>query len=244
MTRPLRIEYSGAVYHITARGNARQNIFLDDSDRSLFLEVIRNTVTRYNWLCHGFCLMDNHYHLLLETPDPNLSLGMRHLNGVYTQHFNRKHLRVEHVFQGRFKSVLVDKEAHLLELCRYIVLNPVEAKMVFHPSQYSWTSFNFTAKSIKKPSFLSVDWVVGQFSRKRRDTRRLYREFVVGKIDGSIDKPWKKLVDQVILGDEDFVSYIQELIAEKKEIKEIPKSQRYVGRPPLSAIFSVDSLNQ
>jgi len=137
----------------------------------------------------------------------------------------------------------VEKEAHLLELCRYIVLNPVAAKMVLHPSEYAWSSYNFTAKSIKKPAFLFIEWVLSQFSKKKRDARRLYREFVTGKIDDSIDKPWKKLVGQVILGDEDFVSYVQELITEKKAIKEIPKSQRYAGRPPLSAIFSVDSLN-
>jgi REP-associated tyrosine transposase len=243
MARPLRIEYPGAVYHITARGNARQDIFLENADRSLFLRVLAHTVTRYNWLCHAYCLMGNHYHLLLETPDPNLSLGMRHLNGVYTQRFNRKHSRVGHVFQGRFKSVLVEKEVHLLELCRYIVLNPVAAKMVFHPSEHPWSSYNFTAKSIKKPTFLSIDWVLGQFSKKRRDARRLYQEFVVGKYDGNNDNPWKKLVGQVILGSDDFVTYIQDLIAEKKEIKEIPKLQRYSGRPPLSRLFSVGSLN-
>ena len=243
MARPLRIEYPGAVYHVTARGNAREDIFLEDADRRLFLEVLGNTVTRYNWLCHAYCLMDNHYHLLLETPDPNLSLGMRHLNGVYTQRFNRKHSRVGHVFQGRFKSILVEKEAHLLELCRYIVLNPVAAKMVLHPSEYPWSSYNFTAKSIKKPAFLSIDWVLGQFSKKRRNARKLYGEFVTGKINDRTDKPWKKLVGQVILGSEDFVFYIQDLIVEKKEIKEIPKPQRFSSRPPLSVLFPDDSQN-
>ncbi len=129
MVRPLRIEFPGAVYHLTSRGNARNNIYLDDYDRQRFLKILANVIDRYNWLCHAFCLMDNHYHLLIETPDPNLSMGMRQLNGVYTQGFNRIHNRVGHVFQGRYKAILVEKDEHLLELCRYIVLNPLRAGM-------------------------------------------------------------------------------------------------------------------
>ena len=136
MARPLRIEYPGAVYHVTARGNAQQAICKDDGDRYLFLEVFASTIRRHNWLCHAYCLMDNHYHLLLETPDPNLFLGMRQLNGVYTQRYNRLHSRVGHLFQGRFKSIVVEKESYLLELCRYVVLNPVAAHMVDQVSVY------------------------------------------------------------------------------------------------------------
>jgi REP element-mobilizing transposase RayT len=110
MARPLRIEYPGAVYHVTARGNARRKIYMDDTDRQQFLAILGSTIGKYNWLCHAYCLMDNHYHLLIETPDPNLSLGMRQLNGVYTQFFNRQHKRPGHVFQGRFKAILVDKK--------------------------------------------------------------------------------------------------------------------------------------
>ena len=109
MARPLRLEFPGAIYHITSRGNAREDIFVDDRDREVFLSVLTDTVDRYNWLCHAYCLMDNHYHLLIETPDPTLSLGMRQLNGVYTQAFNRMHHRVGHIFQGRYKSILVEK---------------------------------------------------------------------------------------------------------------------------------------
>ena len=110
MARPLRIEYPSAVYHVTARGNARRKIYMDDTDRQQFLTILGSTIGQYNWLCHAYCLMDNHYHLLIETPDPNLSLGMRQLNGVYTQFFNRQHKRPGHVFQGRFKAILVDKK--------------------------------------------------------------------------------------------------------------------------------------
>ena len=130
MARPLRIEFAGAVYHVTSRGNHRAMIYEDDGDRVLFLEVLESVVERFNWLCHAYCLMGNHYHLLIETPEGNLSAGMRHLNQVYTQRYNRAHGVVGHLFQGRFKSVLIEKEAHLLEVCRYVVLNPVRAGMV------------------------------------------------------------------------------------------------------------------
>jgi len=132
----MRIEFPGAISHITSRGNARLPIFEDHHDRNRFLSILEEVVKRYNWLCHGYCLMDNHYHMLVETKEGNLSLGMRHLNGVYTQSFNRRHDRVGHVFQGRFKSILVEQGSYLLELCRYVVLNPVRAGMVKHAGRY------------------------------------------------------------------------------------------------------------
>ena len=127
MTRPLRIEYPGAIYHITSRGNARERIFLEDADRLIFLEVLGSVVKKYNWLCHAYCLMDNHYHALIETPDPNLSLGMRQLNGVYTQSFNRRQSRVGHVFQGRYKSILVQKMSIYLSS---VVIAPSKARRI------------------------------------------------------------------------------------------------------------------
>ena len=130
MARPLRLEYEGAVYHVTSRGNARDEIFLGDVDRAQFLETLGDAIRRHGWICHAYCLMTNHYHLLIETPEAGLSRGMQLLNGVYTQWFNRRHQRVGHLFQGRFKAVLVEKESHLLELARYVVLNPVRAGMV------------------------------------------------------------------------------------------------------------------
>lgn len=130
MARPLRLEFPGAIYHVTSRGNARNAIFLDDEDRVLFLACLGAVVTRFGWWCHAYCLMDNHYHLLIETPEGDLSRGMRQLNGVYTQRFNRRHGRAGHVFQGRFKAIVVDRDSYLLELCRYVVLNPIRAGMV------------------------------------------------------------------------------------------------------------------
>ena len=157
MARPLRIEYPEALYHITSRGNARSPVFDDDRDRREFLMILEDVVGRYKWLCHAFCLMDNHYHLLVETVDGNVSLGMRHLNGVYTQAFNRRHHRVGHVFQGRFTSVLVERESYLLELCRYVVLNPVRAGIVKHPGAYRWSSYKSTGGLVKPAPFLKVN---------------------------------------------------------------------------------------
>ncbi len=145
MTRPLRIEYAGAVYHITSRGNEKKAVFKDDQDRINFLNTLQHVNKRYNWLCHAYCMMDNHYHLLIETPDGNLALGMRQLNGVYTQLFNKRHQRTGHLFQGRYKSILIQKDSHLLEVCRYVVLNPVRARMVERPEVWKWSSYRATA---------------------------------------------------------------------------------------------------
>ncbi len=167
MARPLRIEYPGAVYHVTSRGNAREPIFADDADRRILLQTLEDVICRYNWICHAYCLMGNHYHLKLETVDPNLSLGMRQLNGVYTQRFNRHHQRVGHVFQGRYKAILVEKNEHLLELCRYIVLNPVRACLVDIPEKWPWSSYLATSSAVKAPEILTVDWVLAQFGKTR-----------------------------------------------------------------------------
>ena len=144
MSRPLRLEFSGALYHVTSRGNEKKPIFVDDVDFKIFLSLMAEVCQRFNWVIHSYCLMTNHYHLIVETPDGNLSRGMRHLNGVYTQRFNSKHKRVGHLFQGRYKAILVDKDSYLLELCRYVVLNPVRAKMVEAPGNWQWSSFLVT----------------------------------------------------------------------------------------------------
>src|SRR3990172_3671313 len=141
MTRPLRVVYPGAVYHVTARGNERKAIARDDVDRGRFVATLAQMVEHYRVVCHAWVLMDNHYHLLLETPEANLSRAIRHLNGVYTQTFNRRHRRGGHLFQGRYTAILVEKQPHLLELCRYVVLNPVRAGIPPRVGGWPWSSY-------------------------------------------------------------------------------------------------------
>ncbi len=232
MARPLRIEYPGAIYHITTRGNARQPIFKDDKDREVFLEVLGHVVDRYNWLCHAYCLMDNHYHLLIETPEGNLSLGMRQLNGIYTQRFNRKHNIVGHVFQGRFKAILVDKENYLLELCRYVVLNPVRAGIVKLPWKYKWSSYGATAGMAESPSFLTTDWILSQFGHGAGNS---YKSFVRDGVKKS--GPWENLRGQILLGGDKFVVGLEPYLKQAQKVREVPRGQRFVERPSLGELF-------
>ena len=155
MARPLRIEYPDALYHVTSRGNRQEDIYLDDQDRNAFLKTLSRVCDRFNWVCHSYCLMSNHYHLMIETPEANLSEGMRQLNGVYTQTLNRNHSRVGHVFQGRYKAILVQKDSYLLELSRYIVLNPVRASMVHSAKDWRWSSYQSTAGLVATPNWLT-----------------------------------------------------------------------------------------
>jgi REP element-mobilizing transposase RayT len=236
MTRPLRIEYSGAVYHITSRGNEKKAVFRDDQDRINFLNVLQHVNKRYDWICHAYCLMDNHYHLLIETPDANLSLGMRQLNGVYTQVFNKRHQRTGHLFQGRYTSILIQKDSHLLEVCRYVVLNPVRANVVERPEAWKWSSYRATAGRETPASCLTVDWVLGQFSRKRTKAEQEYRQFVTWGIGK--ETIWGEVKGQSILGEDDFVEGLIPHIKKYQDIPEIPKSHRYVNRPGLERIFT------
>ncbi|HXV79694.1 MAG TPA: transposase [Candidatus Binatia bacterium] len=234
MARPLRLEFAGAVYHLTSRGNARQKIFFNDGDRELFLDTLAHITFRYGWLCHAYCLMENHYHLLIETPKANLSLGMRQLNGIYTQSFNRRHRRVGHLFQGRFKAILVEKESYLLELCRYIVLNPVRVKGRTSPAAWKWSSYRPTAGLVAVPEFLSTDWLLEQFGQNRRVAQKRYREFVR---DGIANRPWDALKAQIYLGSDKF---IERHSAQDKQINEIPRVQLQAIKPTLERIFAKD----
>jgi putative transposase len=237
MSRPLRIEFPGAVYHVTARGNARNNIFLDDEDRENFLSLLASIVKRYNWLCHAYCLMDNHYHLMIETIDGNLSMGMRQLNGIYTQKYNRRHQRTGHILQGRFKALLVEKESYLLELCRYVVLNPVRASLVQAPEDWKWSSYKATAGFDQGPDFLTTDWTLALFNDKQKKAHGLYRSFVKEGIGQR--SPWVELRGQILLGGENFFQRFKDLLEDKKKVKEITRPQRFVDRPGLDTVFNV-----
>ncbi len=235
MARPLRIEYAGAVYHITSRGNARRSIFKDDKDRAMLLNLLGEVNDRYHWFCHAYCLMNNHYHLVIETRDGNLAKGMRQLNGVYTMRFNRRHGSVGHVFQGRYRAILIQKESYLLEACRYVVLNPVRAKAVEVPEEWRWSSYRATVGMEKAHTCLTTEWVLGQFGSKKRVAERRYRAFVNDGIGE--DSIWEDVRGQSILGEEDFVERLIDFVRGYEEAIEIPKGQRYVTRPSLGEIF-------
>ena len=232
MARPLRLEFAGAVYHLTSRGNARHKVFFTDSDRQLFLDTVAHVVSRYRWICHAYCLMANHYHLLVETPKGNLSIGMRQLNGLYTQSFNRRHKRVGHLFQGRYKAILVEKESYLLELCRYIVLNPVRVRGGAKPGSWKWSSYRATAGLAAVPEFLSTDWLLEQFGKSRSAAQKRYREFVRAGIE---KWPWEDLKGQIYLGSEEF---IERHSVGAKALKEIPRAQLKAIKPTLERIFA------
>ncbi len=232
MARPLRIEYSGAVYHVTCRGNARERIYRVDPDRSLFLATLGQVVDRYTWRCHAYCLMPNHYHLVVETLEPSLSRGMRQLNGVYTQEFNRRHLRTGHVFQGRFKAILVQRDAYLLELSRYVVLNPVRAQLARTARDWPWSSYRATAGLEPAAPFLTTAWLLDQFHTSTPRARDAYRAFVSAGRGATI---WENLRGQIYLGDEAFV---EEHATSNRGAAEVPRAQWLADRPALGDVVT------
>lgn len=235
MARPLRIEYSGALYHISTRGNAQQKIFKDQVDQKTFLNLLTQVNKRYKWHCHAYCLMNNHYHLVIETEEATLSKGMRHLNGVYTQAYNGRHHRVGHLFQGRFKAILIEKETYLLEVCRYVVLNPVRAKIGQQPDAWEWSSYCGTAGTHKPHPCLTVEWILGQFGTFGTEARRRYRKFVQEGIGGA--SLWEKVKGQSLLGEESFIEKVCPVFEGRKQNQEIPRTQRYLARPELEKMF-------
>lgn len=234
MARPLRIEFAGALYHVTSRGDRREAIFEDDEDRLSFLAVLKEVVERFNWLCHAYCLMSNHYHLMVETPDGNLSKGMRQLNGMFTQASNRRHRRTGHLLQGRFKGILVDKHSYLLELARYVVLNPVRAGMVKRPEAYPWSSYWAMIGTAPVPTWLATDGLLSQFGKRRAEARQRYRRFV----QEGIGRPsvWSELRQQMYLGDEKFVERMQKQIKVQGDELSIPRAHRKAAPPSLATI--------
>jgi len=233
MTRPLRLEFAGALYHLSARGDRHEPIFEDDQDRLVFLDLLAKEVLQQGWVLYAFCLMGNHYHLLLETPEPNLVQGMRRLNGVYTQAFNRRHRRVGRVLQGRYKSILVDKEAYLRELCRYVVLNPVRAGMVAAVQDWHWSSYLPTAGRMPCPPWFNAAAVRGLFG-KGAAARKRYERFVAQGLKQP--SPWEALKGQVYLGSQAFHAQMKKRLS-GKTLKGVSRAQLNPVRPSAQAIL-------
>ncbi|MRW84638.1 addiction module toxin RelE [Pseudoduganella sp. FT26W] len=207
MTRPLRLEFPGALYHVTSRGDRKALIYMDDIDRSVWLQTLGDVCAQFRFAIHSFCQMGNHYHLLVETLDGRLALGMRQLNGVYSQYFNRRHNLAGHVFQGRYKAILVDRESYLLELARYIVLNPVRAKLVAEPGDWLWSSYNLTLAEAPPPAWLHTNWLLSRFGDRKQNAKDAYRQFVLDGV--GVASPLTKTFQQTVLGSEQFIAQLQ-----------------------------------
>ncbi len=247
MARPLRIEFPGALYHLTARGNAGQDIYLDARDSQRFLSLLDEVATRLRWRCTAYCLMANHYHLVVETPAANLAHGMRLLNGRYTQAFNRRHGRGGHLFQGRYKAILIDRGAYLKEVCRHVVLNPVRAGLAPDARAWRWSSYRATlvagqgARDVGgRQGDAGQDWLAVRdllelFADDPEAAAQGYAGFVA---EGAAEEPaglWDRLEGQIYLGAAGFAEAMRARIGATGEIGEVPRAQRQAPPRPLPA---------
>jgi REP element-mobilizing transposase RayT len=246
MARPLRIEYPGAFYHVTARGNERKVVYKSQRDREKFLEYLQSASARYNALVHVYCLMDNHYHLLIETPSGNLSQIMHHINGAYTTYFNTKHARSGHLFQGRYKAILIDADEYAKELSRYIHLNPVRTLIAKTAEEYNWSSCQYYCGKSKSPEWLQLDFILGYFGKKPRIAMNKYRYFVRLAMDQEYKNPLSRVVHSVIMGNKEFIAEItNRVLSEKQPDRDLPALKSLANKPELDHIKkTVDSVLQ
>ena len=239
MARPLRIQFPGAFYHVTSRGNEQKNIYKSEQDREKFLSYLESAVERYGAVIHVYCLMSNHYHLLLETPNSNLSQIMRHINGAYTTYYNTKRKRAGHLFQGRFKAILVEKDQYATTLSRYIHLNPVRAGITAKPVEYDWSSYRFYTGSQKTPEWITTEFILGYFGRNNSSARKGYRKFVHDLVKQEYESPLKEVIASTLLGSIEFVKDVQEkYLFNAKNDRDIP------ALTELSKRKSIDEIRQ
>jgi len=236
MARALRVEYSGAVYHVTSRGNRRQRIFNDDRDREHFLELLGELTRRYGWIISVYVLMTNHFHLVIETPEPNLAAGMKWLNSSYACWYNRRHGMVGHLFGERYKAIHVQTEEYMQRLARYVVLNPVRAQMVATPGEYRWSSYLATAGLEDCPEWLKTRGLE-QYFGEASSWRENYIRYVDEGIDGA-DPIWRGLRRRVFLGTEEWLRSMRQKIDIAWRHIDIPHDQRAAGRPSMGAIVN------
>ena len=244
MARPLRIEFPGAVYHVTSRGDRREAIYRDDDDRRAHLDVLALSLARFDAQVLAYCLMGNHYHLVLHTRSGQLSRLMRHFNGVYTQRFNRRHGLVGHLFQGRFKAILVDHDAYLLALCRYVERNPVAAGIVSTIADWPWSSYPAHAGAVPAPVWLDSTalhtQLLGHAPQSAADHQRAAAQYVDRAAAAAATPLWQSgLRQQIYLGDEAFIARMLDKagLASAAALREVPKAQRTTGQP-LASYFA------
>lgn len=230
MARPLRVLFPGAFYHVTSRGNNRARVFRAAADYESFLDVLGQVVDRYGWLCHGYCILGNHYHLLVETPQPNLPAGMRQLNGVFTQRYNRRRARCGHLFQARYKAALVDAESHLLAVLRYVAWNPVRAGLCSEPAAWKWSSYPALLGLAPCPAFLTASWILGHFAGERATARERLARFVEGRAPAP-----PTLCAGAYAAGEDF---LQGILGGLEPIEEVRRREWQPVPPSLAEIFA------
>lgn len=237
MGRPLRIEYPGAFYHITSRGNERRRIFRTEKDYERFIGYLESATERYGARIQCFCLMPNHYHLLLETPRGNLSAILHHINTSYTNYFNAKWKRVGHLLQGRYRALLVERDSYALELSRYIHLNPVRAQLVEEPSDYLWSSYRAYVGGERSWPWLQRDFLLGQMSHGKKEAQKSYRRYVEEALREPVVNPLNKVIASTLLGSEKFIEWVREKWAKKKGLhRDIPALKKLASRPDLQLL--------
>lgn len=240
MSRPLRVEFPGAVYHVTARGAADEAIFLTNEDRERFLKILASVADRYHVLCHAYCLMDDQYNLLIETPQANLSRAMRQLNGVYGHDFSRRHRRPGQVLGGRFKAQLVERDSYLLEFARYVVLAPVRAGLVSDPAKWRWSSYAATAGEAPVSVFLVADWLLALLGGRTLSAARAnYRSFVGKGLKEDKDS-LTRLEGRPIVGREAFEESLEPCLHDVALSKKVALKKRRKP-PPLAQLLDADS---
>jgi REP element-mobilizing transposase RayT len=239
MARPLRIEYPGAFYHVTSRGNERREIFKSQKDREKFLLYLESAGVRYGAVIHAYCLMSNHYHLLLETPAGNLSQIMRHVNGAYTTYFNVKRKRAGHLFQGRYKAILVEADEYAAELSRYIHLNPVRAEMVARPEEHPWSSYRCYIGQSRAPEWLKTDFILGFFGGDNAKAHKGYRAFTEDLLAREYDSPLEGAVASTVLGSPEFVADVSERnLGDHRDGRNHPALKQLTQRPSMNEIVA------
>jgi putative transposase len=237
MARALRIQRPGATYHITSRGNRRESIFEDDRDREHFLALLEETTRRYGWVISAFVLMTNHFHLLLTTPQPNLSGGMKWLNASYAAWYNRRHAKVGHLFGERYKAIHVQTEEYMQRVARYVILNPVRAGMCTEPEAYRWSSYRATAGVETGPGWLATEPLIPYFGEPST-WRKNYIDFVAAGV-AKPDPIWKGLRRRIFLGSEAWLRKMGQTVTIKWRRSDIPHDQRAALRPSMGEIVGV-----
>ena len=233
MSRPVRIEFAGALYHVSSKGRGGQIVFDDAVDKGAFLNILDSVVSRFGWLIHSYVLMSDHYHLVVEISDPNLSKGMRQLNGVYTQHVNRRHAQEGAIFQGRFKSILLEKKNYLLPVCRHVVTNPNRAESSSSFNSFKWSSYRALSGQVETPEFLYTEDILDHFGGPKKTAQKRYREYIKEGLEEV--SPLIKRSNQVLLGSDRFLKEMQPFLRGESLVKKGPKAVK--RRRSLSALF-------